>query len=150
MQKAILILAATVSTLAASPALADDAGIDTDSMVDQMKPASIDAITPSIGNFKIENLGNNPRSDFMATAPAKFEQGYRLTAGQNSFSIEPSAGLVGLVVPEEFAFSSNAQDTGVDSALPGRFVSSSARSDFLSQSGPASRDKSALGVKFGF
>ena len=150
MHKAITIVAATVSTLTATPAFADDVSIDTDSMVAQAKPRSIDAITPSIGRFNIENLGSNPAGDLMASTPGNFEQGYRLDSDQNSFSIEQSAGLISLFIPAEYAFRSNAQDTGLNTALPGRFVASSTRSDLLSQTGPATRDKSSIGIRFGF
>lgn len=150
MHKAIIILATTVSTIAAAPALADDAGIDRDSMIEQAKPRSIDAVTPTVRSFNIKNLGMKSTSSFMATMAGNFEQHYRLNVARNRFETEPSADLVGLIVPEEFAFRSNAQDTGVDAALPGRFLSSSARSDFLPQYGQANRDKSSLGVRFGF
>ncbi|GAB5489547.1 MAG: hypothetical protein Pars2KO_31170 [Parasphingorhabdus sp.] len=150
MHKAIIILAATVSTIAAAPALADDAGIDRDSMVEQSKPRSINAVTPTVKSFNIKYLGMKSTSSFMATTTGRFEQEYRLNVPRNGFEAEPSAGLVGLIVPEEFAFSSNAQDTGLDVALPGQFLSSSTRADFISQSGPVSRDKSSLGVRFGF
>jgi len=150
MHKAIIILAATVSAITAVPALADDAGIDRDSMVEQVKPRPIDAVTPTVRSFNIENLGMESTSSFMATTAGKLEQEYRLNLVRNGFETEPSAGLIGLIVPEEFAFRSNAQDTGVDAALPGRFLSSSTRSDFLSQSGPVNRNKSSLGVKLGF
>lgn len=150
MHKATKLLAATVATLIASPALADDAGIDSTAMIEQVKPQSIDAITPNIGAFSIASLNDPSISDFMATAPKMFEQGYRLTSVDENFANQSSAGFVALLVPEEFAFRSSAQDTGVDAALPGRFLSSSTRSDFLSPSGPVSRNKSSLGVKLGF
>ena len=150
MHKAIIILAATVTAITTVPALADDAGIDRDSMVEQTRPRSIDAVTPTVRSFDIKSLGMKSTKSFMATTAGKLEQEYRLNASRNGFETDPSADLVGLIVPEEFAFRSNAQDTGLDVALPGQFLSSSTRADFISQSGPVSRDKSSLGVRFGF
>lgn len=150
MHKMIIILTATVSAITAAPALADDAGIDRDSMIEQAKPRSIDAVTPSVNSFNIKNLDMKSTGSFMATMAGSFEQEYRLNSARSGFEAEPSAGLVGLIVPEEFAFSSNSQDTGLDVAIPGQFLSSSTRADFISQSGPVSRDKSSLGVRFGF
>lgn len=150
MRKATKILATILAALITTPALADDAGIDSSSMMEQIKPQAIDAITPDVGGFDIQSLNDASTRDFMATAPAMFEQGYRLSAAEDQYANQESIGIAALFVPEEFAFRSNAQDTGVDASLPGRFLSSSTRSDFLSQNGPANRDKSSLGVRFGF
>lgn len=144
------IMAATLAMLVATPALADDAGIDSSDMMEQVKPQAIDAITPAVDGFSIQSLNGGSINDFMATAPVMFEQGYRLSAAEDQYANQESAGIIALFVPEEFAFRSNEQDTGVDASLPGRFLSSSTRSDFLSQNGPANRDKSSLGVRFGF
>ncbi|MEP2988416.1 MAG: hypothetical protein ABJN65_15955 [Parasphingorhabdus sp.] len=150
MNKAIIIFAATVSTITASPVLADDAGMDSASMVEQVNPRSIDAVTPVVTSFNIASLGIQSTSGFMATDPKSFEQGYRLKTTNGGFESQPSVGLVSLFVPKEFAYRSNAQDTGVDAALPGRFLASSTRSDFISQSGPENRGKTSLGIRLGF
>ncbi len=150
MNKAIIIFAATISTITASPVLADDAGMDSASMVELVKPRSIDAVTPAVTSFNIATLGIKSASSFMATEPGRFEQGYRLEVANGGFKNQSAAGLVSLFVPEEFAYRSNAQDTGVDAALPGRFLASSTRSDFISQSGPENRGKTSLGIRLGF
>lgn len=150
MHKAITILAASLSTAIATPALADDAGMDSASLTEQAKSLSVGAVTPQIGSFNIRSLNGATTSDFMATAPKMFEHGYRLSSAEDKFENQTSTGFVALLVPEEFAFRSNAQDTGVDASLPGRFLSSSARADFLPKSGPVNRGKSSLGVRFGF
>lgn len=150
MRKAMIIVAASISTMVATPALADDSAMDSAEMVEQALPRSVNAITPAIGNFNIENLDNKSARDFMATSPRSFEHGFRLTTAQSPVESKLSGGLVGLFVPQEFAFGSNAQDTGLDNATPGRYLSASNRSDFLPKSGPAKNDKSSLGIRLGF
>lgn len=150
MKKSVSLISAIIATVFASPAFADDAAIDVDSMVEEVSPKTYDAITPAIGSFDIGSLNGSRNIDFMATMTGHATPEYRLKLITQNFEADSSAGLAALIVPEEFAFRSNAQDTGVDAALPGRFLSSSTRSDFLSPSGPANRDKSSLGIRLGF
>ncbi len=119
-------------------------------MVEEVSSKTYDAITPAIGSFDIGSLTGSRNIDFMATMGSRAKTEYRLNLPAQKFEADSDAGLAALIVPEEFAFRSNAQDTGVDAALLGRFLSSSTRSDFLSPSGPANRDKSSLGIRLGF
>ena len=143
-------LAAAALILAASPAQADDAAMDVESMMEQSETKIYQPITPDFGTFDISGLSANTDASFMATMSKQFEAGFRLNEPVANFDRDSSAGLAALIVPEEFAFRSNEQDSGVDSVNPGRYLSHSVRSDYLSDTGPAARDKSSVGVRFGF
>lgn len=149
MKNAIIVTAAALISITATPALADSA-VDTDSMVEAASPQKHQAVDLPVTNFDLAAVAQPSNHSFMATMATDFEPGYRVNDELSPVAIEPDAGLAGLFVPREFAFRSTAQDSGVDAINPGRFISSSIRSDFLSDAGPAAADKSSVGVRFGF
>lgn len=149
MHRAILTFAAAAMATTASPALADEA-MDVDAMVEHNLPEPVNAVTPIVSGFDVENIGSSTADEFKATITSQYQSGYRLSEPVARFDNGSSAGLVSIFIPEEFAYSSTAQDTGVDNALPGRYLSNSVRSDYLSETGPITRDKSSLGIRLGF
>ncbi len=149
MKNVTLAAATALISISATPAFADSA-IDTQSMVETAAPQKHQAIDLPISNFDLARVTGKQERGFMATMAAEFEPGFRVQNNEAPIAIEPNAGLSGLFIPQEFSYRSNAQDSGVDAVNPGRFLSSSVRSDFLSDAGPAAADKSSVGVRFGF
>jgi len=149
MKNITLAAAAALISITATPAFADSA-IDTETMVEAAAPQQHQAIDLPISNFDLAGVTGKQEPSFMATMIAEFEPGFRVQNNEAPITIEPNAGLSGLFIPQEFSYRSNAQDSGVDAVNPGRFLSSSVRSDFLSDAGPAAADKSSVGVRFGF
>lgn len=146
----VSILGTTVMMLTASPALADDSAVDTDSMVETMAPPAPAAVDLPIASFDLNAIPGSQNLDFMATTSAKVQPGYRIE-NQTSAAIAPSsAGLASLLVPEEYSYRSTEQDSGVYPVIPGRFLSSSVRADYLTDTGPAARDKSSVGFRLPF
>lgn len=149
MKNATIATAAALISITATPAFADSA-IDTQSMVEAAAPQKQKAIDLPISNFDLAGVIGKKDYSFMATMAAEFEPGFRVKNGTSPFTAQPNAGLTGLFIPQEFSYRSTAQDSGVDAINPGRFLSSSVRSDYLSDAGPAASDKSSVGVRFGF
>lgn len=149
MKNVTLATAAALISITATPAFADSA-IDTDTMVETAAPQQHQAIDLPISNFDLARVTGESDRGFMATMAAEFEPGFRVQNAQAPVTTEPNASLSGLFIPQEFAYRSSAQDSGVDAVNPGRFLSSSVRSDFLSDAGPAAADKNSVGVRFGF
>ncbi len=149
MKNAIIATAAALISITATPALADSA-IDTETMVETAAPQQHQAIDLPISNFDLAGVATNQKHSFMATMADAFKPGYRVPNNATPILSQPIAGLTGLFIPEEYSFRSTAQDSGVDAVNPGRFLSSSVRSDYLSDTGPAASDKNTVGVRFGF
>ncbi len=139
-----LLLAATMS----SPALADNSTSGNDAMVEASALPSHQAISIPVQSFDLSGVTN--ARHFMATAETEFMSDYRLQKNDRYMFQKSSAGLAELLVPEEFIYRSTAQDSGVDAVTPGRFLSESVRSDYLANTGPAAKDKSSIGIRFGF
>lgn len=149
MKNAIIATAAALISITATPAFADSA-IDTQSMVEAAAPQKHQAIDLPINGFDLAGVTGKQDHSFMATMAAEFEPGYRVQDDGSPVAAQPNVGLSGLFIPQEFSYRSTAQDTGVDTINPGRFLSSSVRSDYLSDAGPGAADKSSVGVRFGF
>lgn len=150
MKKLALITALTVTGLTSTPAFADSA-VDTESMIDIARSAApVEAYSLPVNGFELSALKSDKTTEFMATMSDQYQPGYRYAALTEYTNTETGPGLASLLVPEEFAFRSNSQDSGVDAALPGRFLSNSVRADYLTSNGPASSDKSSVGIRFGF
>ncbi|WP_422343075.1 hypothetical protein [Parasphingorhabdus sp.] len=149
MKNAIIVTAAALISITATPAFADSA-IDTQSMIETVAPQQFQAIDLPVSRFDLAGVTGSQNDGFMATMMETFEPGYRVSVNAEPILAEPNAGLTSLFIPQEFSYRSTAQDSGVDAINPGRFLSSSIRSDFLSDTGPAASDKSSVGVRFGF
>ncbi|MEP2101925.1 MAG: hypothetical protein ABJP02_10495 [Parasphingorhabdus sp.] len=149
MKNVIIATAAALISMTATPAFADSA-IDTESMVEAAAPQKQQAIDLPISNFDLASFTGKQDHSFMATMADAFEPGYRVKDSGSPVTAQPNIGLSSLLIPQEFAYRSTAQDSGVDAVNPGRFLSSSVRSDYLSDAGPAAADKSTVGVRFGF
>lgn len=150
MKNVILASAAALISITATPAFADSA-IDTETMVETAAPPTQhQAIDLPISSFDLAGATTSQQYGFMATMADSFEPGYRIQNGPTPGITRPNIGVSSLLIPEEFSYRSTAQDSGVDAVNPGRFLSSSVRPDYLSEAGPASADKSAVGVRFGF
>ncbi|WP_109356293.1 hypothetical protein [Sphingorhabdus sp. EL138] len=149
MKNAVIVTAAALISITATPAFADSA-IDTQSMAETASPQKHQAIDLPISNFDLAGVTSKKDHGFMATMAAEFAPGFRIQSDIAPVAAQPDAGLTSLFIPQEFSYRSNAQDSGVDAISPGRFVSSSVRSDYLSDAGPAAKDKSSVGVRFGF
>ncbi len=149
MKNISLAAATALISITATPAFADSA-IDTQSMVETAAPQKHQAIDLPIRKFDLARLTGQQDPSFMATMATEFEPGFRVSNNTAAPATEPSVGLSGLFIPQEFSYRSNAQDSGVDAVNPGRFLSSSVRSDFLPDTGPAAADKNSVGVRFGF
>ncbi len=149
MKNVVIVTAAALISITATPAFADSA-IDTQSMVEAAAPQKHQAIDLPISNFDLAGVSSNQDQSFMATMAPGFESGFRIENDVSPVVEQRSAGLTNLFIPQEFSYRSTAQDSGVDAVNPGRFLSSSVRSDFLSDAGPGAADKSSVGVRFGF
>ncbi|GAA0467384.1 hypothetical protein GCM10009096_05200 [Parasphingorhabdus litoris] len=149
MKNSFIAAAAAIVSITATPAFADSA-IDTQSMVEIATPQKQQAVNLPISKFDLAGVANQQDHSFMATMTNTFEPGYRVKNEGASPTEQSSIGIANLFVPQEFSYRSTAQDSGVDAVTPGRFLSSSIRSDFLSDAGPAAFDKSSVGVRFGF
>lgn len=144
------ILTATAMMLTASPALADDSAVDTDDMVETLASSIPDAVDLPIGGFDLKTIQGSQNLDFMATMAAEYQPGYRLEKQTSAAGAPSTSGLASLLVPEEYSYRSNEQDSGVYPVIPGRFLSSSVRTDYLTDTGPAARDKSSVGFRLPF
>lgn len=149
MKNVTLAAAAALISITATPAFADSS-IDTQSVVETVAPQKHQAIDLPISNFDLAGVTSKQDHSFMATMASEFEPGFRVRNNAAPIVVEPNLGLSGLLIPQEFSYRSTAQDSGVDAVNPGRFLSSSVRSDYLSDAGPAAADKSSVGVRFGF
>ncbi|QTD56794.1 hypothetical protein [Parasphingorhabdus cellanae] len=149
MKNVTLAAAAALISTTATPAFADSA-IDTETMVETAAPQQHQAIDLPIGHFNLAGVTTDQGYSFMATMVDIFEPGYRVQDNGARPASKPNESLASLLVSEEFSYRSTAQDSGVDAVNPGRFISSSVRSDYLSDAGPAAADKSSIGIRFGF
>ena len=146
--KNLVKIAAILTAMISVPALADDMGIDTSDMTETASPALVNAFDLSADGFDLSSTTR--QTSFMATMAASLSPDYRLQNQGSGKYAENNAGIVSLFVPEEFAYRSNAQDSGVDAIVPGQYLSQSVRPDFLNDNGPAANDKSSVGLRFGF
>ncbi|MEO9469768.1 hypothetical protein [Parasphingorhabdus sp.] len=144
------IFSATVMMLTASPAIADDSAVDTESMTEAMAPSVPVAVDLPIAGFDLKAVSGSQNFDFMATAAKKNQPGYRIDNQPSPAITQPTSGLTSLLVPEEYSYRSSEQDSGVYPVIPGRFLSSSIRADYLTDTGPAARDKSSVGLRLPF
>lgn len=149
MKNVTLAAAAALISITATPAFADSA-IDTETMVETAAPQKQQAIDLPISNFDLAGVTGKQNHSFMATMAAEFAPGFRVKNTTAPVTAKPNAGLTSLFIPQEFSYRSTAQDSGVDAINPGRFLSSSVRSDYLSDAGPAATDKRSVGIRFGF
>lgn len=150
MIKAIAWTAATLMALTGSPALADDSAIDTDSMMEAAAPPKHNATDLPVSGFDLAALGGQQSLRFMATMESEYQPGYRISETGSPVVTSNSAGLASLIVPEEFAYRSTEQDSGVNALVPGQFLSTSVRGELQNDSGPAARDKSSVGLRLPF
>ncbi|MEO0441362.1 MAG: hypothetical protein AAF067_10855 [Pseudomonadota bacterium] len=141
--------AATLMALTGAPALADDSAIDTHSMMEAAAPPTHNATSLPVSGFDLAALSGQQSLQFMATPESDYQPGYRIreTAAPAQAS---NPGIASLIVPEEFAYRSTAQDSGVDALVPGQFLSTSVRDDLQSDTGPAAWDKSSVGLRLPF
>ncbi|SIN82978.1 hypothetical protein SAMN02745824_1948 [Parasphingorhabdus marina DSM 22363] len=152
MTKAIAWTAATLMALTSSPALADDSAIDTSSMIEAaaVTPPTYQAADLPVSGFDLAALNSQQSPRFMATMESQYQAGYRIANITAPDLTDNSPGLASLIVPEEFAYRSTEQDSGVDALVPGQFISSSVRGELQSDTGPAARDKSSVGLRLPF
>ncbi len=148
MKKEISVLAIALAAITSSPALADEAAVETQAMIETAAPKTYQAVDIPVQSFDLAGVAKT--KDFMATVTRGYKPNHRLQENNAGSYAENSAGPAALFVPEEFAYRSNAQDSGVDAVTPGRFVSQSVRTDYLSDTGTAAADKSSVGIRFGF
>ncbi|MEL6875375.1 MAG: hypothetical protein AAGM33_07825 [Pseudomonadota bacterium] len=142
--------AATLMALTGTPALADDSAIDTHSMMEAAAPPTHNATDLPVSGFDLAALTGQQSLRFMATMESTYEAGYRISAASSPVASGSNPGIASLIVPEEFAYRSTAQDSGVDALVPGQFLSTSVRADLQSDTGPAARDKSSVGLRLPF
>ena len=148
MKKAISTVLIALAASAATPAFADDSAVDMQDMAKEVSSSQHKAIDLPVSGFDLTTLGSN--REFMATMASEFEPGYRVVQQSEAFAPTANAGIASLFFPPEYSYRSSAQDSGVDAVTPGRFLSSSVRADYLTDTGPAAADKSSVGLRFGF
>ncbi|MEM8919684.1 MAG: hypothetical protein AAGE37_12585 [Pseudomonadota bacterium] len=149
MTKAIAWTAATLMALTGAPALADDSAIDSHSMMEAVAPPTHNATDLPVSGFDLAALTDQQSLRFMATTESDYQPGYRIR--ETAAPVETgNPGLASLIVPEEFAYRSTEQDSGVDALVPGQFLSTSVRDDLQSDTGPAAWDKSSVGLRLPF
>lgn len=148
MKNLLPIFTAILIAGSASPAFADSS-VELHDILAASSTPMIDAVDLPFSSFDLTDHGKGD-SQFMATMSEQFQPGFRLPTDSKALETEGLANPLGLIFPGELAYRSRSQDTGVDSIVPGRFLSNSVRADYLVDSGPAAADKNAIGIRIGF
>ncbi len=156
MKKNIAFTIFVASSLLVTPAYADSDISAQSSAVREIAKTNPHSFTLSPNQFDLSSVESAKPFSVVPVRLAS-EQEYRLISSNNQDFNEAAFTTAGLTnalsafgINEAQAFASLEQDTGVDALVPGRFISSSVRSDYIVDGTPGANDKSALGVKFGF
>ncbi|OAO03106.1 hypothetical protein [Parasphingorhabdus sp.] len=148
MKNMLPIFTALLIAGSSSPAFADSS-LELHDIIAASPAPMIEAVDLPFSSFDLTDHDKGD-SQFMATMSEQFQPGFRLLAESKALETEELANPLGLIFPGELAYRSRSQDTGVDSIVPGRFLSNSVRADYLADSGPAAADKNAIGIRIGF